>query len=161
MASKNQNTLMLSIIFFTISLCASAQDTDRHILDKFRWNNRLLLIFAPSIEDPVFVNADNTLKKNIDGVIDRDLTILYIFEESQSIYGDSLINQKTSKYLREKFYAATSKTTFILLGKDGGEKMRTINQFSIDRLFTRIDEMPMRRSELEERTFSFDSIKFE
>lgn len=161
MIPKNPYSFVLIILFYTIHICTTAQETDRNILDQFRWNDRILLIFAPSIENSVFTTADNTLKENKKGVIDRDLTIFYIFEDSQSVYGDSLINKNTAKYLREKFYAAPSYTTFILLGKDGGEKMRSINQFSINRLFARIDEMPMRRSEIEERTFSFDSIKFE
>ena len=160
MTHKRLFIVLIHLFLFT-NIIISAQEADRDLLDKFRWGNRLLLIFTPSMDNTNFKNANNTLKENKDGVTDRDLVIFYIFENSQSVYGDSLINKKTSIYLREKFYAAEGNTTFILIGKDGGEKMRTINQFSIDRLFARIDEMPMRRSEIEERTFSFDSIKFE
>jgi hypothetical protein len=159
-------TQKLFIFIFTLLLffnleTVNAQEIDRNLLDNFRWKNRLLLVFTPSMENSLFKTANNILGKNVDGVVDRDLVVFYIFEKSQSVYGDSLINKATSKYLRSKYYAADGNTTFILLGKDGGEKMRTINQFSIDRVFKRIDEMPMRRSEIEDRTFSFDSIKFE
>ncbi len=151
----------LSLILFFICDLSFSQNTDKNILDSYRWNNRILIIFTPSSNNSNFKKAEDLLKQNNDGILDRDLVIFYIFENSQSTVNNLPINKFTSNYLREKFYAANGKSTYILVGKDGGEKLRTTGQFNVERLFERIDELPMRQSEIEERTFSFDSIKFE
>ena len=41
--------------------------------------------------------------------------------------------------------------TFILVGKDGGEKMRADTVVSLAQLYKTIDAMPMRREEMKER----------
>lgn len=41
--------------------------------------------------------------------------------------------------------------TFILIGKDGGEKMRTDTVVSLAQLYKTIDAMPMRRSEMNKK----------
>ncbi|MCF0072696.1 DUF4174 domain-containing protein [Dyadobacter sp. CY261] len=43
----------------------------------------------------------------------------------------------------------TSLFTFILIGRDGGEKLRSSDIVSAEKLFGLIDAMPMRRNEIE------------
>ena len=52
-----------------------------------------------------------------------------------------------------KQWKVSSKTpfTFILVGKDGGEKMRTDTVVSTAQLFAIIDAMPMRKNEMKKK----------
>ena len=39
----------------------------------------------------------------------------------------------------------------VLIGRDGGEKFRSDGPVSVEELFSKIDEMPVRRREMRER----------
>lgn len=39
----------------------------------------------------------------------------------------------------------------VLIGRDGGEKFRSDDPVSVEELFSKIDEMPVRRREMRER----------
>ena len=52
---------------------------------------------------------------------------------------------------REHYGVAADEFAAILIGRDGGEKLRASEPISAQELFGKIDEMPMRRRELRER----------
>ena len=76
------------------------------------------------------------LETNKQGVLERDIAIdmLHVSEEANA--------GKTWKIL------TTDAFTFILVGKDGTEKMRSNTVVTADRLFAIIDAMPMRKQEM-------------
>jgi len=51
--------------------------------------------------------------------------------------------------LRKRYRVAKGDTTVILVGKDGGEKLRTGDLADLERIFRLIDSMPMRRREMQ------------
>ena len=50
--------------------------------------------------------------------------------------------------LRERYRVDENTFTFILVGKDGSEKMRSDTVVTRDELYAIIDAMPMRRGEM-------------
>jgi hypothetical protein len=58
---------------------------------------------------------------------------------------------KDAAAVRERFGVARSDFTVILVGKDGGEKLRDSKPLTYARLQATIDAMPMRRQEMKER----------
>ena len=52
---------------------------------------------------------------------------------------------------RQRFQIAPEAFAAILVGKDGGEKLRVFAPVSMDRLNRTIDAMPMRKDEMKER----------
>jgi hypothetical protein len=52
--------------------------------------------------------------------------------------------------VRRRFHISPGAFTVILVGKDGGEKFRTHNPVTIDRLNALIDAMPMRQQEVQD-----------
>ena len=80
---------------------------------------------------------------------------LAIWKETQTEMGerDLTITVITGNELVYKKYKVDSQTEFtvILLGKDGGEKLRTQKLLTANKLFALIDAMPMRRQEMQKK----------
>ena len=53
--------------------------------------------------------------------------------------------------IRERYGAGDSRLQTLLIGKDGGVKLRVDGVPELDRVFALIDGMPMRRAEMRER----------
>jgi len=58
---------------------------------------------------------------------------------------------KDAAAVRERFRVERADFTVILVGKDGGEKLRDSKPLPFARLQATIDAMPMRRQEMKER----------
>ncbi|MBE7181716.1 MAG: DUF4174 domain-containing protein [Terriglobus roseus] len=54
-------------------------------------------------------------------------------------------------HLRQRFHIAPGEFTVILVGKDGGEKLRSSDVIPWQKLASTIDSMPMRRDEMKQR----------
>lgn len=96
-------------------------------------SHRQLFIFRNK-ENPVLEQHQlNLLNKASAGVEERALKITVVEKESG---------------LYKKYKVDTAQFTVILIGKDGYEKYRTNKVLEMDQLFSIIDAMPMRRSEM-------------
>jgi hypothetical protein len=77
------------------------------------------------------------LKKHKSGVMERDIEIK-----------SYLYSPETDSEWRKNKIDTDSSFTFILIGRDGGEKYRAVVPVSAATLFGQIDAMPMRRTEM-------------
>ncbi|WP_375172676.1 DUF4174 domain-containing protein [Pseudooceanicola sp.] len=111
-------------------------DPDTADLSDYRGSERLVVIFAPSLDDPKMKQALAALRLAEPGLDDRDVVVL----TDTSPEADSLMREKLNP---EGF-------TMLLVGKDGGIKMRTQDVMSPEEIFATIDAMPMRRQEMQE-----------
>ena len=114
-------------LFKTLPL---AQET----LDQYRWTNRPVLLFAPSESDEAYRLQMKILEADRSGLAERDILVL----------GD--IGDLGSGQLRETLQI--DEFEIILIGKDGGVKLRSKMPISLEELFSLIDAMPMRRQEM-------------
>ena len=101
----------------------------------YRWKNRVLLIFGDPTTDK-FQAQKTILAGNPEGLEDRDMVIL---EPPQT------------NTLAERYKVDPKNFTVILVGKDGGEKLRQEEPVTLDQLFGLIDQMPMRRREMRDQ----------
>jgi hypothetical protein len=53
--------------------------------------------------------------------------------------------------LRDRLSARVGKFTVVLIGKDGGEKLRRSDEVDLGEIFSLIDSMPMRQRERSQR----------
>ena len=120
-------------------------------LAAYVWKNRLLLLFASSNEDGSYQEFMKKLQKQEDEIVERDLLVFSIFERGQSRFGNSVIDRHSAASLRDKFSIIPGQFTVVLVGKDGGEKLRRGAAVDIDDIFSVIDSMPMRQREMKER----------
>lgn len=79
----------------------------------------------------------DTLRQEQEHIRDRDI-------EVKSIH----YSKETAAEFRKWDIESTAPFTFILIGRDGGEKLRSSDLVTIEKLFGLIDAMPMRKAEM-------------
>ena len=115
----------------------------------YRWENRLILLFFPSETDQAYIDFDKKLNAEQAELADRDLLVFSIFEEGKSRVNQEPLSQKEVMMLRDRYDVSQIEKALILIGKDGGEKLRQIgSEISLEPIFPLIDGMPMRRREM-------------
>jgi hypothetical protein len=55
-----------------------------------KWRNRLLLLFAPAADDPLFIAQQDELAAHRTGLIERELRVFVLFETTEG-EGDSQV----------------------------------------------------------------------
>lgn len=117
-------------------------------LDALRWKNRVLVLFSPSESDASLQLQKQGLASSAQGVLDRDLMVLEIVEQGQSKAVNHLLSEKSVQDIRKRLGVVGGSFQVLLIGKDGGVKLRSSEPVSMKDLFGLIDSMPMRQQEM-------------
>ena len=117
-------------------------------LGKFRWNNRLVLIFAPSNKNVYYLKQKSALKGMANELDDRDIIVFELIEAGPSRMGERLLTNGQQSFLRRELEVSIDDFAFILIGKDGTVKLRAEQAVLSSDLFNLIDSMPMRKEEM-------------
>ena len=120
-------------------------------LDQFKWKNRLLFLFAPDGGNPIFQKFQNEIKLQTAEVEDRDLVVFEVLEKGPSRMNRTQLDRQVADSIRNRFNAPRHKFTLILIGKDGGTKMKRHAQTRLKEVFELIDSMPMRKNEMRQK----------
>ena len=120
-------------------------------LRAYQWKNRLLILFAPSEDDPVYQSFKEQLERRNQEVQERDLLIFHVPETGEDRVGHLPLNRGQVLFLRKKFSILTGQHIAILIGKDGEVKLRGELPLGLSEIFSVIDAMPMRQLEMRER----------
>ena len=104
-------------------------------LDTLKDKSRVLLVFAPAEQDPNFERQIEIARQHDTEMKERDLVVLTVVGAAHPD-------------LRKRFKVSTGDFTVVLVGKDGGEKLRSHQPWSAEQLERTIDAMPMRRDEM-------------
>ncbi len=98
---------------------------------------RQVLLFYKNDGEVLLKKQLAEFEKNDAGMKDRDIKVMSFKPSSEN-------NDQFKKWKIKE----TDSFTFILIGRDGGEKYRSGNFVLHQDLFGKIDAMPMRRSEI-------------
>jgi hypothetical protein len=104
-----------------------------------KWERRILLVCARSAEDPALQQQRRIVASWKAGATERDLIIVEIVGEK--VVGAS----DRADALRRRYDLPTDAFAVILIGKDGGTKLRRTEPIPAVTLEGTIDAMPMRR----------------
>ncbi|WP_370313271.1 DUF4174 domain-containing protein [Sagittula sp.] len=107
---------------------------DREDLEAYRWSVRPVLVFAPGSDDVKYTEQIALLRAAEAGLAERDIVVLT----------DTAPDEKG----RLRAALAVDGFEVLLVGKDGGVKLRQETPLSVDDLFATIDAMPMRQREM-------------
>ena len=128
------------ILLFMVNLISAHSFNS---IDDFKWNNRLLIINEDD-KTNFLIERDN-LRKEFD---ERDIVIISVKGNSTFIH-----NSRMSKYFTESLFKKIKtiniRQYFILIGKDGQIKNYYNLDTKVQKIFSDIDKMPMRRYEME------------
>lgn len=138
---RSLKTVALALVVATGTSHASAAG-----LDAFGWKNRVLVVFA-NPGDPDATEQRRLLVEDTKALADRDMVVLEVVGDTlKPIYGTAAA--VTAQELRKDAgIEEGSHFTAILVGKDGGIKLRATEPVALDQLFGLIDSMPMRANE--------------
>ena len=117
-------------------------------LDKYRWKNRLVLIFARSSEESSYLKQKSEFERKTEEINDRNIIVIELLREGGSKIAAVSLNHEQQSFLRRKFDVPVNDFEFILIGKDGTVKLRTKKPVLSRELFGLIDSMPIRKEEM-------------
>ncbi len=134
-------------LLFMSSLALAQTPSSPTTLAQLHDNFRPLLLFARSPDDPSLLAQLHKLKDSAPGLHERDVLLIAIPFHTPAPTDVSLTPADAAE-ARRRFHLAPIDFTVILLGKDGGEKLRSSKPLSFDKLRGAIDSMPMRKEEM-------------
>jgi hypothetical protein len=147
----------VSMLAYMISFLSMAQaNSEGRMLDlnlnALRWKNRILILFSPYESHPSFQLQKDDLASRSQEVSERDLVIVEILEHGDSRALNRVLSEKDAQGIRDRFGVSPGRFQVILIGKDGGVKLRSEQAVPAQDIFGLIDSMPMRRQEMDGKT---------
>lgn len=135
---------VVSILFMTITHTIEAQG-----LDDYQWKNRILLLVDESSGSDVLTSQLAALTADQKALTERDL-IIFRVTPNMVYTSDRTKTELNPQRIYEDCDLDTDFNGVVLLGKDGGVKMREPFEVAAQRIYGLIDGMPMRRRETRE-----------
>ena len=138
----------LTVIFLVTSAAALGPAAAMAAeLSDYRWERRPLLIFAPAESDPRLVETMRRIEASRCDFVDRDMVLGRIVTDGTSTLEGHLIGTNQAQRLISKFGISTDSFSVVLIGKDGGEKLRVADVPDLQAIYAVVDGMPMRARE--------------
>ena len=117
-------------------------------LDDYRWERRPLLVFAPTDADPRLTETLNRIEATRCAFEGRDMVLGRILTTGTSTLDGQAIDAGERQRLVTRFGVGADEFAVLLIGKDGGEKLRFTDVPDLQAIYTVIDGMPMRQGEM-------------
>jgi hypothetical protein len=138
----------LTVIFLATSAAAlgSAAAMAAELSD-YRWERRPLLLFAPTESDPRLVETMRRIEASRCDFADRDMVLGRIVTEGTSTLDGHVVDSNQAQRLVSEFGIVPNSFSVVLMGKDGGEKLRIAGVPDLQAIYAVIDGMPMRARE--------------
>ena len=158
-------TLLACIVLLPVSKADIAQGSTNHAikmssfnLSSQKWKNRVLLVFAPSVDNHTYQQQMQLLQEHKSGFADRDLVLVQVLATDESYANRQPIDESSAAKLRvgearrrHRFGVDKGNFRVILVGKDGGVKRSDATPVQATAIFKEIDAMPMRQQEMQKR----------
>ena len=139
-SSKMVTTLLL---LSTLGLSTSLR---ADVLEAYRWQNRLVVVAAPSPFDPLLERQKAEAERDASGWDDRKLRLLKVV--AGVIEENGVVLAAKGDPILDRLGLDQERFSVVLVGLDGTVKLRQAIPISNRQLFSLIDAMPMRREEL-------------
>ena len=127
------------MIMLKLLMTASLMAADPTSISAMKWEKRVLLVSAPDANDPSLNDQRRIIARWRAGAEERDITIVEVVGNKVAGASDSAAT------LRQRYRLPTASFAVVLIGKDGGGKLRGTRPISAAMLEETIDAMPMRR----------------
>jgi hypothetical protein len=140
--------ITLTVIFLGSSAAAlgPAQAMATELSD-YLWQRRPLLLFAPAENDPRLVETMRRIEASRCDFVDRDMALGRIVTDGTSTLDGHFVDTNQARRLLSKFGIGSDSFGVVLIGKDGGEKLRVADVPDLQAIYAVIDGMPMRARE--------------
>ena len=123
-------------------------------LEEMRDCYRPLLIFAPDSGEALLTHQLAELSGQAAELKERNILVVINIAGHQQLQKKELqtfpatqLGPDENRKLRDRFKVSDNSFAVVLVGKDGGEKMRSLKLITVENLNQKIDAMPMRKAE--------------
>ncbi|MEB8431577.1 DUF4174 domain-containing protein [Cocleimonas sp. KMM 6892] len=146
--------ILLFMIMSSTSVSAAEKATDkvRLALNKYAWEKRQLIVFAPSYEHRQYQLFRKLEAEFRDEFEERKLHSWHVIGNDpvklDNTVHAGITNGISSQDFRKTYNVSKNEFRVLLIGYDQGEKLRQ-EKVNIDYLFSEIDQMPMRIQEMQ------------
>ena len=138
---------LVAILLATSAAIMPAQAAAAELSD-YLWQRRPLLVFAPTESDPRLVETVRSVEASRCDFADRDMVLGRIVSDGTSTLDGHIVDAGQAKRLMSEFGIGANKFSVVLIGKDGGEKLRVNAVPDLQAIYDVIDGMPMRGREM-------------
>ena len=133
-----------------MGLCASMiwdKDAMAQSGDLYKWKYRPVLVFAPDAGNDALARQKQIVRSSAGAFRERDIVVIYVVGDDVSAdLGPA--PGSDAQGLRRRYGVDANRFAALLVGKDGGVKLKSSSPLSASRLSSVIDAMPMRRQEM-------------
>lgn len=125
-------------------------------LGDYTWENRLVLLYAPSAEHFQYRRQLKNLAGHTSGLAERDILILHATGKGEPKIHSAqehlhrLVKNETVPEIATKYDIPPTNFSILLIGKDGTKKLQRNRPVEAEAIFERIDSMPMRQREMKD-----------
>ena len=140
-AASRISLVMIAMTSLLQPLNASPLQT----LDSFLWENRLIVIAANSPQVDQLLDQLEAARADIE-----ERHIVWFIDDGKRLFTNysGQVSNELSTVLQSRWSGEElSKLQVVLIGKDGGTKLR-LRELDLPTMFTTIDGMPMRQAEM-------------
>ena len=135
-------------LLLALPLCLRAQS-----LNEFRWKSRVIVLFSPSLDDPLFLEQYAALNEAQEALRERRIVVVNVTPDGVQENSGIFLPESSSEYFYDHFSAQPYQFEMALVGLDGTEKFRAKNTVTpVSVLLELVDSMPMRQRELRQGT---------
>ena len=140
--------IALAVIF--LATCAALMPAQAMAaeLSDYLWQRRPLLLFAPTDSDQRLVETMRRIEASRCDFADRDMVLGRIVAEGTSTIDGDVVGIDQAQQLLSEFGIGTNSFGVVLIGKDGGEKLRVNDVPDLQAIYAVIDGMLMRGREV-------------
>lgn len=148
------NESMKTMLLLFVTLIALSMNSQSQDLSSHQWEDRLILILTDDSSNTVYQKQVDELYSDQQGLNDRKLEIYTILSDKFKRDDRENLGWIPSTDLYDEYKQSDEPFEILLIGLDGGIKLRQSEFLANEDLFGRIDQMPMRRNELRNRNDS-------
>lgn len=149
---------LVMALLLTPFIQACAEASVPQFMESYLWQNRVVIIFTPAVNDLTYGMQHAALSKDEmqQKLEERDIVRIDIIgDERVTINGETKPRLFSSPF-RAYYNVLTQEYGFILIGKDGEEKLRSSEFVLPDTLLNLIDSMPMWAREMRESSVEYN-----
>lgn len=144
--------MLFSLCFLQVCAPLSFNTRNVDLPEDLIYQNRLLLIFTPKQDLPIYQREEEMYVEQVEGLASRDVQVYRLFPKSGLNPENKRLNPALVLNLRDKHGVARDEFVNILVDKDGEAKLRKKGILPPQDLFAFIDSLYVQKpSEIEIR----------
>ncbi len=145
---RNVRRLALVLVVLAMSTALGSATAVAAELKDYLWERRPLLLFAPTQGDPRLVETLNRIEASRCDFASRDMVLGLVLGEGNSTLDGHVVDADESRRIANRYGMGEDDFSVVLIGKDGGEKLRVNDVPDLRSIYAVIDGMPMRSREM-------------